>query len=266
MKTVFRLLAVVAGLFFAGSAAALIPGNRVDNFRLLDHTGASHELYYFSDAKAVVLMTYGNGCGIVQKSLPRLREIRDEYKDKGVEFLLIDSNLQDDRDAVAKESTEFDNDLPILIDETQLIGEALGVGRTADVFVVDPKNWTLVYRGPMDDRLSYGAQKPDAKKQYLTDALDATLAGRPAAVTHAEALVRTKRMPPWHADPNYGSFVGDRSMTNGARSAARWANSAAMRRARTQYPIRPPPGYCCSKKRASDSRCTTRRTARQRPM
>lgn len=292
MKTVLRLLAVLAGFFFAGSAQALNPGERVDNFRLLDHTGASHELYYLSDAKAVVLVTYGNGCGIVQKSLPRLKAIRDQYKAMGVEFLLIDSNLQDDRDAVARQSAEFGNDLPILIDETQLIGEALGVDRTADVFVVDPKKWTLVYRGPMDDRLSYGAQKPDAKTQYLTDALDATLAGRPVAVTQAEALgclvnlperarhdahaqisyseriapllvdkcvachreggvgpwamtgydivrgfapmirevVRSKRMPPWHADPHYGSFVGDRSMTNDdTRDLVHWIEAGAPR-------------------------------------
>src|SRR5882672_11904312 len=134
MKSVLRLVEVLAGYFFASAALALNPGDRVDNFRLLDQTGASHELYYLSDARAVVLMTYGNGCGIVQKSLPRLREIHDAYKAKGVEFLLIDSNLQDNRDAVARESTDFGNDLPILIDETQLIGEALGVDRTADVF------------------------------------------------------------------------------------------------------------------------------------
>ncbi|MBI3530019.1 MAG: redoxin family protein [Betaproteobacteria bacterium] len=292
MKAVLRLLAVLAGFFFAGSTLALNPGDRVDNFRLLDQTGASHELYYLSDAKAVVLMTYGNGCGIVQKSLPRLKEIRDEYKAKGVEILLIDSNLQDNRNAVARESADFNNDLPILIDETQLIGEALGVDRTADVFVVDPKNWQLVYRGPIDDRLSYGTQKPAAKKQYLTDALDATLAGKPVAVAKAEALgclvnlpererhdaharisyieriapllvdkcvachreggvgpwamtgydivhgfapmirevVRTKRMPPWHADPHYGSFVGDRSMTNeDARDLVHWIEAGAPR-------------------------------------
>src|SRR5260221_9309647 len=182
MKSILPAFALAAvALLFSGPSQALEPGERVDNFRLLDQTGASQELYYLSDAKAVVLMTYGNGCGIVQKSLPRLREIRDEYKAKGVEFLLIDSNLQDNRDAVARESAEFGNDLPILVDETQLIGEALGVDRTADVFVVDPKNWQLLYRGPMDDRLSYGAQKPVAKTQYLTDALDATLAGRTVA-------------------------------------------------------------------------------------
>jgi hypothetical protein len=237
-------------------------------------------------------MTYGNGCGIVQKSLPRLREIRDEYRAKGVEFLLIDPNLQDDRDAVAKEAAEFGNDLPILVDETQLIAEALGVDRTADVFVIDPKSWKLVYRGPMDDRLSYGAQKPVANKPYLTDALDATLAGHPVAVAKAEAVgclinfpergrsdaharisyaeriapllvdkcvachreggvapwamtgydivrgfapmirevVRTKRMPPWHADPHYGSFVGDRSMTNeDTMDLVHWIEAGAPR-------------------------------------
>ena len=130
MKSILAALALAASaLLFPGPTQALEPGDRVDNFRLLDQAGASHELYYLSDTRAIVLMTYGNGCGIVHKSLPRLREIRDAYRAEGVEFLLIDSNLQDDRDAVARESSEFRNDVPILIDETQLIGEALGIDR-----------------------------------------------------------------------------------------------------------------------------------------
>src|SRR5215813_11581688 len=88
-------------------AFALEPGERVDNFRLLDQRGASHELYYLSDAKAVVLMTHGNGCSIVRNALPALREIRDRYRARGVEVLLLDSNLQDSRDAIAQEATEF---------------------------------------------------------------------------------------------------------------------------------------------------------------
>lgn len=293
MKSILPAFALAATAFlFSGLSHALEPGERVDNFRLLDQAGASHELYYLSDARAVVLMIYGNGCGIVQKSLPRLRQIRDEYRAKGVEFLLIDSNLQDDRDAVAMESTRFGNDLPILIDETQLIGEALGIERTGEVFVIDSKTWQLVYRGPMDDRLSYGTQKADAKTQYLVDALDATLAGKPGAIVKAQApgclvnfpergrrdahakisyveriapllvakcvachreggvapwamtgygvvrgfapmireVVRTKRMPPWHADPHYGSFVGDRSMSNeDAKDLVHWIEAGALR-------------------------------------
>ena len=179
MKAVLRCLLLLSGLGLAGSAAALSPGDRVDNFRLLDQNGASHELYYLSDAKAVVLMVHGNGCPIVRQALPALQELRDQYRGQGVEFLLINSNLQDDREAIAAEAAEFGIDIPILIDETQLIGEVARRRRARPrSSSIDPKTWKLVYRGPLDDRLAYGAQKPAATKHYLADALDAMLAGK----------------------------------------------------------------------------------------
>jgi peroxiredoxin len=187
MINALHRLAVLAICFgFATAAHALRPGDRVDNFMLLDQHGVSHELYYLSDAKAVVLMVHGCGCPIVRNALPGLKEVRDRYRAQGVEFLLINSNLQDDRDAVAKEATEFGIDFPILVDRTQLIGESLGVTRTADVFVIDPRSWTVVYRGPIDDRLAYGKQKPAATHAYLSAALDALLAGDVVAVAQAE--------------------------------------------------------------------------------
>jgi mono/diheme cytochrome c family protein len=43
-------------------------------------------------------------------------------------------------------------------------------------------------------------------------------------------VVRTKRMPPWHADPHYGSFVGDRSLTiEEARTLVHWIEAGAPR-------------------------------------
>ena len=288
-----RFLAIlVLGLTATDHAFALAPGERVDNFRLLDHRGVSHELYYHSDAKAVVLMVHGIGCPIVRNALPGLKVLRDQYQARGVEFVLINSNLQDDRDAIAKEAAEFGIDFPILVDDLQLIGESLDLTRTADVFVIDAKTWKLVYRGPIDDRLSYGAQKPVAKKRYLADALDAILAGNPVAIASAEApgclvdlperdrrashaqisyseqiaplltdrcvachrpggigpwamtkyenvrgfapmireVVRTKRMPPWHADPHYGAFVGDRSLSaEEAKTLVHWVEAGAPR-------------------------------------
>jgi hypothetical protein len=292
MRALNRLAVLVVSLCFAAAAHALRPGDRVDNFMLLDQHGASHELYYLSDAKAVVLMVHGCGCPIVRNAVPGLKEIRDRYRAQGVEFLLINSNLQDDRTTVAKETTEFAIDFPILLDRTQLIGESLGVTRTADVFVIDPRSWTLVYRGPIDDRLAYGKQKPAATHAYLRAALDALLAGEPVAVAQAETagclvhlpererreqhaqisysevvapllmrrcaschraggvapwamtgyttvrgfapmmreVVRTGRMPPWHADPHYGSFVGDRSMTEEEiRTLVHWIEAGAPR-------------------------------------
>jgi hypothetical protein len=68
-----------------------------------------------------------------------------------------------------------------------MIGEALGVVRTSEVFVIDPKGWKLQYRGPMDDRLSYERQRP-AKHHYLTDALDAMVAGKPVTTPKADGV------------------------------------------------------------------------------
>ena len=46
-------------------------------------------------------------------------------------------------------------------------------------------------------------------------------------------VVRTKRMPPWHADPHYGAFVGDRSLSSeesqDARSLGRSRRAARQR-------------------------------------
>ena len=72
MNSLQRIFLTTAGFFLAFGAAAMNPGDRVDNFRLLDHKGASHELYYLSDAKAIVVMIHGNGCQIVRNTLPVL--------------------------------------------------------------------------------------------------------------------------------------------------------------------------------------------------
>lgn len=292
MKQGIRLLALLIACFGLNGAWAAKPGDRIDNFRLLDQAGASHELYYLSDMKAVVIMTHGNGCPIVRKSLSEFKALRDRFGAQGVEFLMLNSNLQDDYRSVQAEAKEFSIDVPIMIDDTQLIGEALGVERTAEVFVIDPKHWRLVYRGPVDDRLDYGAAKPAATRSYLADTLQAVLAEQapplaqvdgPGCIVnfperakrdaHAKIsyektiapllqdkcvachrvdgvapwamsdytkvlgfapmmreVIRTKRMPPWHADPHYGSFVGDRSLSvDDTKTLVHWIEAGAPR-------------------------------------
>ena len=129
------------------TAAALSPGGKVDNFRLLDHTGASHQLYYLTDKKAVVLIAQGNSCSANSKALPDIKKLRDKYASQNVEFLMINSNLKDTRDQIAAAAKQQGIDLPILMDETQLIGESLSLRHNGEVLVVDPKDWTLAYRG-----------------------------------------------------------------------------------------------------------------------
>lgn len=154
-----------------------------DNFVLIDQNGEAHELYYHADAPAVVIMTHGNGCPIVRGAAPDFQKIAEQYADKGVVFYFLNSNLQDNRDTVKAEAEEYGITLPVLVDSNQLIGESLGVVRTAEVFVLDPaKGFKTVYHGPMDDRQSYERQKAKADNHFLTDALDQIVAGEDVTV------------------------------------------------------------------------------------
>lgn len=187
MNTWARAFALLLSLW-ASTLFAKVPGEVVKDFRLKDQNGQSHRLYDAAAAKAVVLMVHGNGCPIVRQSVPALAEVRSQYEAKGVRFLLFNSNIQDTSDSIAQEATEFKMSFPILVDGKQAVGEALGVVRTAEVFVIDPKTWKLMFRGPIDDRLSYERQRPAAQHHYLTDALDAVLANQPVKVARAEGV------------------------------------------------------------------------------
>jgi len=86
-----------------GPVLALNSGDVVDDFRLNDQKGQSHELYYLSDMKAVVLMADGNGCAVSRSTAKSLSELRAKYQARGVEFLAIDSNLKDTPESIAQE-------------------------------------------------------------------------------------------------------------------------------------------------------------------
>lgn len=124
-----------------------------------------------------MLFVQGNGCPISRNALPALRDLRRRYAERGVAFLMINANPQDERAAIAAEAESFDIDFPILVDETQLVAESLEVDRTAEVLILDPARGRVVFRGPLDDRLGYETQKPSASRHYAREALEALLAG-----------------------------------------------------------------------------------------
>ncbi len=271
--------ALLGATLCAGQALALNAGDTVDNFRLNDQTGKSHELYYLSDMKAVVLMVQSNDCSVSDAAMPKLNRIRDDYQARGVAVLML--NSAQSRESVLK-ATQASTNVPILIDELRLIGESLNATQAGEVLVINPQGWKIAYRGPVD---ADGAN-------YAKDAVDALLAGAPvktsrtamkgcavtlpelgkrnahAKISYAKTIapmleekcvtchraggigpwqmtsyemvrgfapmirevVRTQRMPPWHADPHYGVFNHDRSLSEEqAKALVHWIEAGAPR-------------------------------------
>jgi peroxiredoxin len=152
---------------------------RADNFMLADANLEGHELYRLSDKSAIVLITQMNGCPISRSQAPAYKELQQQFAGKNVEFLMLNSSLQDKREAILQEAKDAGYDMPILMDSNQLVGESLGVQRTAEVFVIDPKTWQVVYHGPVDDRSDYGGGQKKVEHRFAADALTSLLDGKP---------------------------------------------------------------------------------------
>jgi hypothetical protein len=90
---------------------------------------------------------------------------------------MFNANIQDDIKRINREANEFGIEFPILKDEGQVLAKALGVERTAEVFVIDPRTQDVLFRGPINDQLGYETQRNEAFDEYLKDALDTVLAG-----------------------------------------------------------------------------------------
>lgn len=170
-----------------GAKAPPAPIKTVANFTLKDANGQTHELYRLTDKAAIVIAMHGVGCPIVLKMTPDIKAIAAKYGAKNVEFLMLNSNSQDTPDMIAAEAKDFGQTIPILKDADQKVGKALGAIRTAEMYIVQPKTWNILYHGPIDDRLSYGQEKAVATKHYLSDALDEVLAGKPVDVEQTQA-------------------------------------------------------------------------------
>lgn len=161
IKLSLVVCAVVAS--FAGWANE---PNKVGDFALLDHQGKFHQLSYFGDQAAVVIYIHGNESAVVSGDVSRMHALRDEFTEQGVVFFLLNAQMQDSREAIAQRASEEGYELPILVDESQLVAESLGVERLGEVLVIDPKSMTLIYNGNL------------ANDEPLKNVLNAVVQGR----------------------------------------------------------------------------------------
>ncbi len=197
LRTLLRAVVVCATAFLVASSgtvargdAPLPPGEtgqpaaapkapEVGDFSLLDQNGRFHQLRRVDGARAVVLMIGGNGCPVVRQNAAKLKALRDKFPE--AQFWMLNANPQDDRASILAEANEFEFGVPVLKDESQMVASSLGVKRTAEVVAISAKDWTVFYRGALDDQMVQGAVKAAVREPYLENALRAFLGGKPVA-------------------------------------------------------------------------------------
>lgn len=105
--------------------------------------------------KGTLIMFICNHCPFVIHVIDQLAELYDEYKEKGIEFIAINSNDIENYPADSPElmidfADEKGFTFPYLYDESQSIAKAYDAACTPDFYFFDDK-LDLIYRGQMDD-------------------------------------------------------------------------------------------------------------------
>ena len=145
----------------------------------------SHSLADLEESDAVVLVFTCNGCPVAKAYEQRMVEFQNAYEDKGVRLVAINVNNgeRDELPAMKERAEEKEFNFAYVDDPSQESARQYGARVTPHVFVLD-KDRKLAYVGAFDD--NQDADKVEA--HYVSDAVDALLAGRAPEVTEKKAF------------------------------------------------------------------------------
>lgn len=157
------------------------------NLEVTDSTGKSHTFAEFR-GQPVVLEWTNYGCPFVHKHYDsgNMQKLQQTYTGKGVTWLSVISSAEgkqgyltpkDAQAAIAK--MDFKG-TAVLLDAKGTLGRAFGAETTPTMEVLD-KSGKLVYSGAIDSIPSFSKADIAKSDNYVAQALDATLAGKPVA-------------------------------------------------------------------------------------
>jgi len=186
MNTITK--STIALLVAAGTAlAAPQVGQPAPAFTLKDSNGQSHNLSDFK-GKFVVLEWLNHGCPFVVKHYGsgNMQNLQKEYTGKDVVWLSIVSSAPGKEGHMTPEETnqakadKGSAATAVLLDEDGTVGKLYEAKVTPELYVVDPEG-TLIYMGAIDDKKSTDAADVAGAKNYVKQALDEAMAGKPVS-------------------------------------------------------------------------------------
>ncbi len=176
MKSIKIFLAIILAIIISSSTFAKDPGDTVNDFTVNNYDGKEYKLSSALENGYVVVMFWSSECPFVQPFNDRINDYINAYKDKGLTFWAINSNVTESAERVKEHSMEHKYIFPVLKDENSVVADLFEATRTPEVFVLN-KDRKIMYHGRIDDN-SY-AEK--VTTHDLKNALDELLAGKEIA-------------------------------------------------------------------------------------
>ena len=161
---------------------ALAVGSTVENFKLVDTSGAEKSLNDLKGKNGAILVFVSAQCPIVKQYNDRISQFAADFAAKGINVIGINSNHTESLEWVKSHHAE-NYKFPVLIDKGNVLADKLGANVTPEIFYVNEKN-VLMYHGAIDNSRS----GDNITEDYLRDAVEANLSGKPVAKKTAKAI------------------------------------------------------------------------------
>ena len=168
----------------ARTPSEMIPlGSKAPDFKLPDPDGRYYSRDEILGAKGLLVIFMCNHCPFVKHVAEELGRLGDEYPEKGLGIVGINSNdiqnYPDDSPAEMKKfARKYGLSFPYLFDESQDTAKAYSAACTPDFFLYD-SNLELVYRGQLDS--SRPGNEYPVTGEDLRAAMQALLEGKPVS-------------------------------------------------------------------------------------
>ncbi len=172
---------ILSVLFFSTLSAGEI--TTVKDFTLPDYNGKSHSLSDYKDSKVIVAMFIATQCPVSNAYNTRMVKLYEDYHQKGIAFVAINSNKQESTEEIAKHARDHEFQFPVLKDKNNVIADEFNAQVTPEIYVLNSK-FEVLYHGRIDD----SRREDDVKSKDLRQALDEILAGEKVSVTETKAF------------------------------------------------------------------------------
>jgi peroxiredoxin len=171
----------------SGPVPRLVIGEPAPDFSAVDEHGRGHRLSDYRGAPVVLEWT-NRDCPFVKMHYDSeyMQALQNDARSRGVVWLTVTSSAPGrpgymDAEAAERFRNRYQSSpTAILLDPDGHMGRQYDVEVTPQIFIIDPAG-RLVYMGGMDDRPSTRAADIDGATDFVGEALDDTLAGRPVA-------------------------------------------------------------------------------------
>ncbi len=176
MKNLIKLFLIIVTVFsflpvlnFAQSGEI----KKAENFTLKDFNGKTHSLSDYKNSKAIVIMFISTECPISNAYNTRMVKIYNQFKNKDVVFLAINSNKQENSEIIKKHADQNRFEFTILKDNENKIADKFNATVTPEIFILN-NNLDVLYHGRIDD----SRKEESVTQNDLENALNEVLQGR----------------------------------------------------------------------------------------